>query len=53
MKRYELIDILEEIQIKNDKLYIGQNESDLATREDIADLIITLLKENANVDRSI
>lgn len=49
MERYELIDLIEEIQIKNDKMYIGTNESDLATREDIADLIIKLLKEQTKM----
>ena len=50
MERYELIDLIEEIQIKNDKMYIGTNESYLATREDIADLIIKLLKEQTKIN---
>jgi hypothetical protein len=45
MTKYELIDIIEEIQDKNDKFYTGRNEADLTTREDIADLIFKILYE--------
>lgn len=46
MKRYEIIDCIELIQLKNQDLNKGINESDLDTREDIADLIIELINSN-------
>jgi len=45
MERFKLMDILEDIQIKNNKENIGSNEAELATREDIADLFFKLLAQ--------
>ena len=45
MKRYELMDILENIQVKNNKENIGSNEAELSTREDIADLFFALFNK--------
>lgn len=45
MKRYEIIDAIEEIQDNNSRRFVGMNESELWTREDIADFVLKLLAE--------
>ena len=46
MKRYELLDELEELQDYADKNNIGSNEAELEYRELVASLIEKLLKNN-------
>ena len=38
MEREELMELLEEIQDRNEELFPGRNEANLMIREDIADL---------------
>ena len=38
MKRHELMDLIQEIQDRNYSKYIGSNEAELATREEICNL---------------
>lgn len=45
MKRHELLDKLEDIQDSSHKRFIGTNEADLNTREEIATLIFNLLED--------
>jgi hypothetical protein len=45
MDRSDLMDRIQDIQDRNYDLFIGVNEADLATREEIADLFEILLKE--------
>ena len=52
MKRYEIIDAIEEIQDNNSKRFAGMNESELWTREDIADFVLKQLAEkDAEIER--
>jgi hypothetical protein len=46
MKRYELLDELEELQDYADENNIGSNEAELEYRELVANLIEKLLKNN-------
>jgi len=38
MKRHELMDLIQEIQDRNYNKFVGTNEAELATREEICDL---------------
>ena len=52
MKRYEIIDAIEEIQGNNSKRFVGVNEAELWTREGIADFVLKLLAEkDAEIER--
>ena len=52
MKRYEIIDAIEEIRYINNKRFVGVNEAELWTREDIADFVLKLLAEkDAEIER--
>ena len=44
MTRSEFIDKIEEIQNRNDNRFVGINESELITREEIADLVFSNFK---------
>lgn len=50
LKRIELMDKLQEIQDKNDNMFRGNNESQLHTREEIADLFEAEQKKQFSKD---
>lgn len=56
MERHEILDKLEDIQTANYNRFVGTNESELHTREEIADFIEELLLEASagknNIDSS-
>lgn len=53
MERHKLIDKIWDIQTANEDKFMGGNEADLHTREEIADLIEELLLEASAVKNDI
>ena len=50
LDKYEIMDVLEEIQDRNEANHMGNNEANLMVREEVSDYIIKLLATRPQVE---